>query len=248
MNVRCEKKEIDKVIVPIINKVMKQKFELIKIKNNEVFGFFEIELKLSKKIDFNFGVSQRAKDSKVCGDSYLVYENDKKYIFAISDGMGVGLEARDKSKKALDLLKKFMDIGFEEKQAVKSINYILRNESNKESYATLDLFVYDKINNEFYFSKNGACNSCLVNKDGIKMIQGNDLPIGIIDKIEFKESKIDVENNDYIFMVSDGINEKKLAFLNKLKNKDPQKMAREVLEANKELSDDETVMVIKIKK
>jgi len=189
MNIRCEKEEINKIIIPLINRMMKKRFEISKINNNEVFGFYELELKQSKNIKFNFGISQRAKDEKICGDSYLIYENEEKYIFAISDGMGVGIEAKNKSKKALDLLKQFMDIGFEEKQALKSINYILRKEESKESYTTLDLFIYDKVKDEFYFSKNGASNSYLINKMGAKVIEGNDLPIGIIDKVEFKESK-----------------------------------------------------------
>ena len=41
---------------------------------------------------------------------------------------------------------------------IKSINYILRKEESKERYTTLDLFIYDKNKDEFYFSKNGASN------------------------------------------------------------------------------------------
>ena len=175
INIRCDKKEVHKIIIPIINKIMKQNYEVINIKNNEIFDFYEIKLKQSKKqVNFNFGVSQRAKDAKVCGDSYLIYENEFKYIFAISDGMGIGEEAKSKSKKMLDLLKKFLDIGFEEQQAIKSINYILKNETSKESYATLDLLVYDKIKNTFHFSKNGANSSFLLNKQGVNLIDGND--------------------------------------------------------------------------
>ena len=38
---------------------------------------------------------------------YKVYENNKFKVFAISDGMGTGKQARDASKLALDLFKKF---------------------------------------------------------------------------------------------------------------------------------------------
>ena len=69
-----------------------------------------------------------------------------------------------------------------------------------------------------------------------------------MDKINVKGNKIEVGEGDYLFMVSDGISEKKLSMINKFKNRDPQKIVREILNADDELIDDETVIVIKIKR
>ena len=248
LNVRCERKDIKSVLIPIISKSMKQNFDVVKIIDNDVFGYYEITLKVSDIVSFNFGVGQKAMDGQFCGDSYLVYKNEQKQVFALSDGMGIGKEAKKRSKLALDLLQKFMDVGIEEKQAINSINCILKNESNKESYTTLDLFVYDKFRNEFYFSKNGACNSFVVSKKGISVINGDNLPIGIMDRIEFKENKVNLNDGDYVIMVSDGVSEQKLSFLNKIKSNNPQKMVGELLNCIKDSNDDETIMIIKIKK
>ena len=248
INVRCDKKDIDNIVVFVINKVMKQNFRLIKVKKNDLFEFYELTLKNCKGINFHFGVNQRAKEENVCGDSYLVYENSQKKIFALSDGMGTGKSAREKSKEMLELFRKFMDVGFDEISAINSINCILKNGGVKESYATLDLFVYDKYTHEFYFCKNGACSSYLLGEDKIEVVEGDELPIGIMDKIEVKKRMINACDFEYVVMVSDGVSESKLELLKTLKTRDPQKMARVILGESAELIDDETILIIEIKK
>jgi len=248
INIRCERVEIDKVVVPLVSRAMRCNLKIMKVIENEVFGYYEVTLKSVKHVNISFGVSQRAKDKEVCGDSYLVYESKEKQVFALCDGMGIGKEAKERSKLALDLLKKFMDVGFEEEQAINSINCILKNECNKESYTTLDLFIYDKFINECYFIKNGACNSYIISNGEISTISGNSLPIGIMDKVEFKKIKTEINSGDYVVIVSDGVSERKLSLLNKIKGKEPQKITSEIINAFKDSEDDETIMVIKIKK
>ena len=245
MNIRCDRKDIEKFIVPVVSKVMKKHFKIVKVISNEVLGYYEIKLRIDDEFKFNFGVGQRAKDGKICGDSYLVYENERKKVFALSDGMGVGKEAKEKSKMALDLFKKFMDIGFEEKQTINSINCILKSEYSKDSYATLDLFVYDKYMKDFSFYKNGACDSFVFDGKSVERIEGDELPIGIMDKIEVKEYKISVSKGDYVVITSDGISEERI--INNLKGKDSQMIVKSILKDDKEISDDQSVIVVKIK-
>jgi len=246
-NVRCEKREIKAIIVPLINKTLKSSYSVVSIEENDSLGFYRVVLKEVNLFDMILGVGQKAKDGLVCGDSYLVYENENKKIFALSDGMGTGNEAKEKSKLALDLFRKFIDVGFSEKDAVNSINCILKSKYSKDSYATLDLLIYDKYEKQFYFSKNGAGNSYIVNNGEVSVIDGDDLPVGIIDKITFKEQNVDILGNEFIVMASDGVSENKISLLNKFKNKDPQKLVREILESSDEIYDDETLMIIKIK-
>lgn len=248
VNVRCERNDINGIVVPVISNVVKSDVDVLDVKYNEIFGYYKLRLKTINCVSFKYGVGQKAKDGLFCGDSYLVYENKNKKIFAISDGMGIGKEAKVRSKLALDLLRKFIDVGFEVKQAINSINCILKNEGNLECYTTLDLFVYDKYSDEFYFAKNGACNSFVVNKEGIRAIDGKDLPIGIVDKIDFRENKVNINDGDYVVMVSDGVKEKKLELLNNLKNVKPEKIVSEILNGDNENFDDQTILVIKIKK
>lgn len=247
MNVRCEKKEIYKVIKPLISKLLKKKIGIINIKHNNIFDYYEVKLREEKIYRFNYGINQIAKDKEVCGDSYLVYENEGKIIYALSDGMGVGKKAKEKSKIALDLLKKFIDIGFEEECAINSINCILKSEYNKESYATLDLFVYDKYTNEFSFYKNGACDSYILRNKEIISIEGEKLPIGIMDKIDVNKKVVEIKKGDYVVMASDGVSERKINKIKDIKTNDCIKISNDILKDNTEIYDDESVIVISIK-
>ena len=245
LSLRCEKKEIKNFVLPLVNKTLKQNFSITSVIKNETMETYNIILKTKKTFTFKYGVSQKSIDGELCGDSYLVYENIDKYIFAISDGMGSGKKAKTASNMALNMFKKFMDIGFELEQALTSLNSVLKIKYNKDYYSTLDLFVYDKINEEFYFYKNGASDAYVVGKENIK-IKGSQLPLGIIDNITFKSEKINTSKGDCIVMVSDGVGELSFDDIEKIKGKECQKISEIILKQEKKIIDDRTVFVIKV--
>ena len=245
IDVRCQKKEIDSFIVPLVNKILKQTYVVKTINYNEIFDYYNLVFENVNVINFKYGISQKSYNSKACGDSYLVYENKEKYIFAISDGMGTGKSARDISKLALDLFRKFMDIGFSVEQTLKSLNSILVGKYNKDSYSTLDLFIYDKLENKASFCKNGASDSYLIN-DKIEIIKGNKLPIGIIEKTGYELKDVEVKSGDCLIMVSDGVGEIDFQTIDKIKNKSSQKISEFIISKETNISDDRTVFVIKI--
>ena len=245
IDVRCDKKEIYSFIVPLVSKIMKKRFDIASIRYDEVFGYYSLKLESKKNISFNYGVSQRSFDKSCCGDSYLVYENNDIQAFIISDGMGVGKSAKEISKLTIDLFKKFMDVGFGVKQTLKSLNNILKGKCCKDSYSTIDVFLYDKINNKFYFYKNGANDSYLFN-DNKTLIKGSGLPLGIVDNFEFKLQEIKFGKGDYLVMLSDGVKEVTLLDMEKIKNRSLQKMSEDIIGKDDNLDDDRTVFVIKI--
>jgi stage II sporulation protein E len=159
--------------------------------------------------------------------------------------MGYGEEAKVRSKMAIDLFKKYIDIGFNVKKCIRSLNNVLKEGYSKEGYTTFDLFVFDKLDNKFYFSKNGACDSYVLRGEEVLIIEGNDLPLGIVDKVESNVHSIEVKDNDYIVMASDGVSE---SCFRKCKSKDPSRMVKEIIERQKDIVDDASVLVINIKK
>lgn len=245
VSVRCNEIEINNVIIPLVNKVIKTPIKMVNKRYNNMFEFYEIELVNHIFYDFKFGVSQKAKNGRVCGDSYLVFDTEQYKIFLLSDGMGYGEEAKERSNMAINLFKKYIDIGFSVRMCIKSLNHVLKEEYSREGYTTFDLFVFDKCQNKFYFSKNGACDSYVLRDDSVAVIEGNDLPLGIVDKVESSIHSIDVNNNDYIVMVSDGVSE---SCLRKCKSKDPSRMVKEIIDRQKDIIDDASVLVINIKK
>lgn len=245
LEVRCGEIEIKSVVIPLINKIFNNKFEVNAIKYNDIFGYYSILLKEKKRKKIVYGISQKSFDNRVCGDSYLVYENDKYYVFAISDGMGVGKIAKESSKLALDLFQKFMNIGFSLEQTLRSVNSILVEKYSKDNYSTLDLFVCDKLSEKYYVCKNGASDSYLLGERK-EVIKGNELPLGIIDKKEYVTKEINLCKGDMLLMASDGVGELDVLKLDKIKNKNCQKISEMIIDMSDEINDDKTVFVIKV--
>jgi len=72
------------------------------------------------------------------------------------------------------------------------------------------------------------------------------LTLGIVDTLEFELQEINFNRGDYLVMVSDGVKEVTLLDMEKIKNKNPQKMSEEIINKDYNLDDDRTVFVIKI--
>ena len=245
INVNCKEREIGDLVFPLLCKILNENLFIKKVQYDEMFAYYRVILHSKVRKSFKYGVSQKSLDNKVCGDSYLVYENKKNMFFAISDGMGVGKEARECSKMALDLLKKFLEIDFDVVTSLKMMNDILKSKYQKERYGTLDLFVYDKFLNKFYFCKNGACDSYIFGKEK-KVVKGNALPLGIVDKNDFSVLEVDLAKDDLVVMVSDGIGENSVDCVMQMKRKSEQNICDCIVKKECLVNDDKTVFVIKI--
>ena len=115
---------------------------------------------------------------------------------------------------------------------------------NKEFYSTLDLFLFDKHLNKYYFCKNGAADSYLI-KDNKVCFKGNSLPLGIVDNIDVFLQEIKIEKGDVIVMASDGVEDKSFIGLEVVNMNNLQKACEKII-GNEEVKDDKTVFVIKI--
>ena len=94
-------------------------------------------------------------NSKMSGDSNLqIRINDGKYVLAISDGMGTGKSAREKSKMAINTLKELLENGFEKQESVALINSMLNQKNQNESYTSMDITVLDLFIGKVEFMKN----------------------------------------------------------------------------------------------
>ena len=94
-------------------------------------------------------------NSKMSGDCNLqIRINDGKYILAISDGMGTGKSAREKSKMAINTLKELLENGFEKQESVALINSMLNQKNQNESYTSMDITVLDLFTGKAELMKN----------------------------------------------------------------------------------------------
>lgn len=156
------------------------------------------------KFQLELGVAQAAKDD-VCGDCFNHLQTvSGKHAYLLSDGMGKGNRARAESDQALVLARDMLEAGFSAETAIKAINSLLALRGN-ESFASLDLAVFDVTKGQIDIYKTGAAPSFLKSGGEVEQISGAGLPIGIVPGIEPRQAVRHIRDGDYLVLVSDGI-------------------------------------------
>ena len=140
------------------------------------------------------------------GDDILVKRlSGGKLLLALSDGMGHGGGAQDESRKTLELLSLCMESGYSREQAVKAVNGVMLSVTGGEKFATVDLCMVDLWNGRTAVNKLGACASFLIHGRKLHRIEGNALPLGIIEHVLPTESEVSLVEGDLMLMMSDGV-------------------------------------------
>ena len=205
---RTQKEKVQK----IVSNSLKQKMIECESEDSKVLSFIAED-----KYSISIGLaSTTKKGSEISGDSTLkIRLKDGKYLIAISDGMGSGVDAAKSSILALNMLQKLLSSGFEKDTSIELINSAILNSSEKEIFATLDIAIVDLYTGNIEFIKNGACPTYIKNKKKINMVKSLTLPTGIIDNVELSLHDRDIENNDIVVMCSDGIIDSNVEYKNK---------------------------------
>ena len=265
-NLEIEECKSDK-IKQILNKFYKQEFDVQLVdcsiqKANDICFFKYIS---KNKYALQIGIAKAKKEgSPVSGDTTLKMKlQDGKQLIAISDGMGSGPNARKSSKIAIQMLKRLLASGFNKETSLDMINSSMCLNSEDDSYATLDIAIFDLYEGNVEFIKNGASPTYIKNRRHVDIIKNITLPAGILNNIELKISDRDVDENEILVMCSDGIAESNAEYENKelwlkylleqMETQNVQKMAdiilAEAIDNNYGTpKDDMTVIVCKIVK
>ncbi|MBO5413235.1 MAG: SpoIIE family protein phosphatase [Clostridia bacterium] len=171
----------------------------------------EEKYKLSKVV-----LTKTKNKSEISGDNNLITKlEDGKYMFAISDGMGSGLQANKSSNTVISMLKKMLTNGFDKEVSIGLINSAININSNEETYATIDLSIVDLNNGNVEFVKNGACPTFIKSKNKVEVVKAVSFPAGVLDKIDLVVYDKDLKAEDIIIMCSDGILESNTEYENK---------------------------------
>ena len=198
----------------------------------------------------------------ISGDTARAFESaDGSFFALISDGMGSGEEAKATSELVCELL--FGGLSFSEgrETAVKLLNSLILSRPG-ECSATVDLFSLDLYLGEACFIKSGAAPSFIKrarSKGGNSLfrIRSATAPIGLMRELDAERIKVEVEDGDYVIMMSDGVSEggEDAPWLLELLSGEVRGSVKEyaehiLKEAKKNVrgSDDMTVLVVKVKK
>ena len=254
-------------IRPILSKFFKQELDIqlvdCAIQNEKEICYFKYTSK--NKYSLQIGLAKTTKNgSPVSGDTSLKMKlQDGKQLIAISDGMGSGPNARKSSRIATQMLKRLLGSGFNKETSLDIINSNMCLNSEDDSYATLDIAIFDLFEGNVEFIKSGASPTYIKNRKHVDIIKNLTLPAGILNDIDLKISDRDLEENEILVMCSDGIIESNTEYENKdlwlkylleeMDTQNPQKIADIILAESIDNNfgipkDDMTVIVCKLVK
>ncbi len=215
---------------------------------------------LKKLPDFDavFGVAAAIKDgSNKSGDTHSVVrlQNDK-FLVALSDGMGSGSYAEKVSDASLSLIESFYRSGMKSEFILNAINKVL-SVNTEDTFTALDVAVIDLKTKTADFIKFGAPYGFILTSEGIKIIDGNSLPLGILDELKPTVVSTTLTQGDMLLFLTDGITDafgsssEVIDYLQTLPAKNPQTLADSVLNRAIELSfgnkkDDMTAVALRI--
>lgn len=245
-------------ISDIVSRVCKCKMTIFEKLPTSRPGFSTITLKTSPKYDCIFALAQTPKTgSQKSGDSHSVLRLDgDKFMFAICDGMGSGVDAENTSSVAISLIENFYKAGFDSDLVLSSVNKLLSLQK-EDKFSALDVIVLDLKSGLGDFIKMGAPCGFIVGEEEIKKIDSGALPLGIVDKFNPVTKKMVISSGDILLLFSDGIadafasDEKLRDYIVECYNPNPQTVADKLLEGALASSDgraldDMTVLAIKV--
>ncbi len=199
----CSESDFRK-ICEIASAVLGMKMKRVYCKNKSI-------QKLACDDIYNIDISyfQKEKDSEpVCGDTVVHFKTDKgKYYVILCDGMGSGCDASKESRMTADLLSGFLKAGFSKNIAINLINSTLALKMDREGFSTIDLCEIDLRSGRVEFIKIGGAQSYIKTEKNLETVSSKGIPAGIMESINTDNIVRNLEDNDMIVMVSDGVSE-----------------------------------------
>ena len=258
----CENENMENSIKEILSDILKielsGEFNLSESKKkNQIYKFTQ-----AKKISAMTSFSTIYKEGNhISGDTFTYMESKDNYYIALSDGMGAGQKANSESNTAISMLEKCLEAGFNKEMVLSTINSMLFLKGNEETFVTLDISAIDLFNGKLQTIKTGAAPTFIKKKNGVKMINSQSLPVGMLKDVDFQVCEEYLEDGDFIIMMSDGVldsneevidkEEWMMEVIKNIKSINPQTISKEIIEEAKRkykdyIKDDTTVLVTKI--
>ncbi|MBR2870754.1 MAG: SpoIIE family protein phosphatase [Clostridia bacterium] len=210
--------------------------------------------------DAVFGVANVVKDgSNKSGDTHSVMKlSDDKFLVALSDGMGSGENAEKVSSTALSLIESFYKAGLSGDLILNTVNKIL-SINTEECFTALDISVVDLRTCKADFIKYGSPYGFIISENGIKIIEGNTLPLGILEELKPSVCQTELKEESTLLFVTDGISDafgssnEIIDYLRSVPALNPQSLADGIVVKAKELNhdkpaDDMTALAVRIYK
>jgi stage II sporulation protein E len=219
----------------IVSAAVKTKVMVADRENSPRAGWAVVYLKPTPIFDVIFGQAGAAKaGSGISGDTHsLIKISGDKFMLALCDGMGSGAVAEQMSNTAISLIENFYKAGFDNDIILSGVNKLL-SINCEEVFAALDIGVIDLKKGICDFIKLGAAAGYIKTGEGVQIVRGGSLPMGVLDEIRPSITKKALNAGDILVLVTDGIcdafGEGGLAdFIHDRQSLNPQTLAEEIL-------------------
>lgn len=153
------------------------------------------------------GVARLAKDgAQISGDnfSFLDLEGGQT-VMTLSDGMGSGIRACKESEMVIELIEKFLEAGFRKETAIRMMNSAMVMHGEDGMYSTVDMAAIDLYTGACEFFKIGAATTFIKRGEQVETVSSASLPAGIFSQVEIEKSSRQLENGDFVVLLSDGV-------------------------------------------
>lgn len=257
--------ECGKLVAPLLSELLGETLTVQKVDRAADGSYQMVTLSSAKRYEVTAGFASAAKDGKVqSGDSFRAIDvGNGRFAIALSDGMGNGQRAHEESGAAIDLIEQLLRAGFDENVAIKTVNSALVLRSPEEMYATLDLALIDLYTLHMNLLKVGSVSTFIKRGRRAIEIEGEGLPIGILNEIDIQTCKVTLAEEDILVLMSDGVLEAVAHRLDppswikhqieRLDSRDPQVIADLLLETSVRMAggairDDMTVVCARLDK
>ena len=215
--------------------------------------------KRKPRFDAAFGIAAcPKKGEQSSGDTHSVLKIDeRRFLVALSDGMGSGDAARDVSARTLSLMESFYKTGMPSDTILATVNSLI-SYSADESFSCLDLAAVNLDDGNADIVKIGSPAGFLLTGEELKILEGESLPMGALEAVHPATLRITMHENDFLLFMSDGItaafgsSADLCAYLGAQRPLNPQALAENLLAAalarspQKEAGDDMTVLAVKL--
>lgn len=198
---RCENAKIVKAAEEVLGMPMMTGEKLVLAKDK-----FCYVLRKKPRFDAAFGVAAMKKKGEAeSGDTHSVIRIDeKRFLAALSDGMGSGPAARRISESALSLLESFYRAGMPGDTVLSTVNKLLTF-NREESFACIDLAAVDLDSGRADIVKIGSPLGFIFSEGTIRVLEGEGLPLGMLDELHPTTLSVQLGENDILVFLSDGV-------------------------------------------
>ena len=163
-------------------------------------------LKKKAYFDAAFGVATRKKDGECAnGDTHSVIKIDeRRFMVALSDGMGSGEYARKISESTVSLLESFYRAKMPSDLVLSTVNKLLTFRK-EESFTCVDVAIVDLDGGKADIVKIGTPAAFILSGNTVKVLESSSLPLGILDTLRPDTATHVLAENDVLLFLSDGI-------------------------------------------